>query len=44
MSVDVFYLTYLVSYFENIPPLLSRKNAVSVAHVCVSIFKKINMK
>lgn len=33
---------YVVSYFENIPSLQSSANALTVAHVSVSIFKKKN--
>lgn len=42
MSVDVSFLfnDYVVSYFENIPSLQSSANALTVAHVSVSIFKK----
>lgn len=42
MSVDVYFLfnDYVVSYFENIPSLQSSANALTVAHVSVSIFKK----
>lgn len=44
MSVDVCFLfkCYVVSYFENIPSLQSSANAITVAHVIVSIFKKKN--
>lgn len=31
---------YVVSYFENIPSLQSSANALTVAHVSVSILKK----
>jgi len=42
MSVDVSFLFkyYVVSYFENIPSLQFSANALTVAHVSVSIFKK----
>lgn len=44
MSVDVSFLFqyYVVSYFENIPPLQSSANALTVAHVI--IFKKHAIK
>lgn len=46
MSVDVYFLFeyYVVSYFENIPSLQSSANGLTVAHVSVSIFKKIKIK
>lgn len=44
MSVDVSFLfkNYVVSYFENIPSLQSSANALTVAHISVSILKKIH--
>lgn len=46
MSVDVSFLFkyYVVSYFENIPSLQFSANALTVAHVSVSIFKKKRKK
>lgn len=46
MSVDVSFLFkyYVVSYFENIPSLQFSANALTVAHVSVSIFKKKKKK
>lgn len=46
MSVDVYFLFeyYVVSYFENIPSLQSSANGLTVAHVSVSIFKKIKTR
>lgn len=35
---------YVVSYFENIPSLQSSANALTVAHVSVSILKKKSNK